>query len=113
MKYDRRKRELIFAAALLTVIAIFLVSVVNTNQYNAENYKKTFTGSELFVTEDPHKADVSVIAVPRGSTWTKVFDINNEGLTEHNYQAYTYDFTVSNNTKDEVDDFSFKLVFGT
>ena len=113
MKYDRRKRELVFAAALLTVIAIFLVSVVNTNQYNAENYKKTFTGSELFVAEDPHKADVSVIAVPRGSTWTKVFDINNEGLTEHNYQAYTYDFTVSNNTKDEVDDFSFKLVFGT
>ena len=79
MKYDRRKRELVFAAALLTVIAIFLVSVVNTNQYNAENYKKTFTGSELFVAEDPHKADVSVIAVPRGSTWTKVFDINNEG----------------------------------
>lgn len=38
---------------------------------------------------------MSVHALARSSTWTKVFDLNNEGLTEHNYQAYTYDFTVS------------------
>ena len=40
-----------------------------------------------------------------------MFDFNNEGLTEHNYQAYTYDFTVANNTDDQVKDFAFKLSF--
>ncbi len=54
---------------------------------------------------------VTVNAVPRGSTWSKAFDFNNEGITEHNYQAYTYDFTVSNNTRDQVADYSFKLTF--
>ena len=112
MKYDRNKREVIFAISLMAIVAMFLISALNISRYNEENFEKTFTGTELFVSEDPHTADVSIIAVPRGSTWTKVFDIYDEGLTEHNYQAYTYDFTVSNNTDDEVDDFSFKLIFG-
>ncbi|MBQ9604678.1 MAG: HD domain-containing protein, partial [Firmicutes bacterium] len=56
---------------------------------------------------------VSVKAIPRGSTWGKIFDFENEGLTENNYQAYTYDFTVKNNTGDEVKDFSFKMTFDT
>lgn len=29
---------------------------------------------------------------------------NSEGLTDHNYQAYTYDFYLSNNTGDEISD---------
>ena len=50
-------------------------------------------------------------ASARSSTWTKAFDFNNEGITEHNYQAFTYDFNINNNTKDEVKEFSFKLTF--
>ena len=57
------------------------------------------------------KNDVSVSAVPRASTWGKIFDFNDVGLTENNYQAYTYDFTFSNNTGDEVSSFKFKLTF--
>ena len=44
-------------------------------------------------------------------TWGKIFDPEGLGLTENNIQAYTYDITVSNNTPDEVADFSFKLTF--
>ncbi|MBQ9429905.1 MAG: HD-GYP domain-containing protein [Clostridia bacterium] len=51
-------------------------------------------------------------AVPRSSTWGKIFDHENEGITENNYQAYTYDFMISNNTGDEVSSFSFTLTFG-
>ncbi|MBQ6555660.1 MAG: HD domain-containing protein [Firmicutes bacterium] len=38
--------------------------------------------------------------------------MTNEGLTDINYQAYTYDFTVKNDSRDEVSDFSFKFTFG-
>jgi len=65
----------------------------------------------LFSSEDPKAEGVFVTGAARSSTWTKVFDINNEGLTEHNYQAYTYDFTVSNRTDDDIADFSYKLAF--
>ncbi|MBQ3425982.1 MAG: hypothetical protein IJH37_02425 [Clostridia bacterium] len=79
--------------------------------YNHTRHNKTFSGESLFTSEKPSSNGVFVNAIPRGSTWTKAFDINNEGITEHNFQAYTYDFTVSNNTADEVSDFSFKLTF--
>lgn len=112
MHYEnRKKQQLIFIITLIAIVAVFIASVIKTDNYNKRDYQKTFSGSTLFIDEDPHTSDVSVIAVPRGSTWTKVFDLNDEGLTEHNYQAYTYDFTVSNNTKDEIDDFNFKLTF--
>ena len=41
----------------------------------------------------PCRREQQGTAAPRGSTWTKVFDLYDEGLTEHNYQAFTYDFT--------------------
>lgn len=85
--------------------------MIKTAVYNKTLHGKTIAGSELFSSEPAKGKDVTVRAAARGSTWTKVFDFNNEGLTEHNYQAYTYDFNVSNNTKDKVEEFSFKLTF--
>lgn len=64
-----------------------------------------------FSSEGAQAEGLTINAAPRGSTWTKAFDFQNEGLTEHNYQAYTYDFTFTNDTKDEVSDFLFKLSF--
>ena len=54
---------------------------------------------------------MSIRAVPRASTWEKVFDLQDEGLTESNYRAYTYDFPVTNHTRGEVSEFSFRLTF--
>lgn len=112
-KENKKKTKLVFLIMLLIIAAVFAVSIVKTNLYNAAKHKAAFSGDTLFAAEDAKKTDVSVIGVPRSSTWTKIFDFENEGLTEYNYQAYTYDFTVSNNTKDEVNSFSFVLTFGT
>ncbi len=71
----------------------------------------TYTGEALFRVDDDRDRSLSVRTETRSSTWTKLFDIYNEGLTEHNYQAYTYDFYISDNSGDEVADYSFKLTF--
>lgn len=105
-----KKVIIIFAAALAVIIAIFAAAVIRTNIFNAASHKAVFAGDDLFHPEDDGK-NVTVVAAPRSSTWGKIFDFNNEGLSENNFQAYTYDFTVSNNTKDEVKRFSFKLTF--
>ena len=55
--------------------------------YNSREHQETFTGPELFTPEPSKGTDVSVAAVPRSSTWGKIFDFENEGLTENNYQA--------------------------
>ncbi len=105
-----KKAFLIFITALFCVIACFGFSILINNKYNSEIHRDTFSGEGLFSAADETKP-VSVFAEARSSTWGKVFDFNNEGLTENNYQAYTYDFTVKNNTRDRVKDFSFKLKF--
>lgn len=111
MKQRNRKKALIaFSATLALIIAVFAVGVIRTELYNAKNHHMDFAGSSLFNAEDG-KGDVSVKGAARSSTWGKIFDFQNEGLTENNYQAYTYDFTFSNNTKDEVESFSFLLTF--
>ena len=107
---DRKNTIVIFMIAFLTAASVLALSVIKTEAYNRKRHQKELAGSELFGEEEP-KAGVSVKAAPRGSTWTKVFDLNNEGLTEHNYQAYTYDFSIKNDTKDEVSDFKFRLTF--
>ena len=112
-----KKTVVVFIITLLVAIGCFGISVVQTEAYNSTRHSASFTGGTLFAEEgsQPEGADtkdVSVAAIPRSSTWTKVFDFKNEGLTEHNFQAYTYDFTVENNTDDEVSDFSFTLTFG-
>ena len=100
-----------FTAALFVICAVFAVSAIRTDVFNREVHRKTFSGAALFT--DSSKADgFSVSAVPRGSTWTKASDLNNEGLTDYNYQAHTYDIYVTNNTNDEVRTYFFKATFG-
>ena len=107
-----KKAFIIFLAVMLMIAATFAASVLKTRAYNNKSHSATFAGQELF-SEDGGKADldVSVSASARSSTWGKIFDLKNEGLTENNYQAYTYDFTVKNNTGDEVSSFVFRLKF--
>ena len=113
MKRRSKKRTMIaFIAVLVLVIACFCISVIKTSTFNNARHHEVFSGTELFSQEDARARAVSVAAVPRSSTWGKIFDFDNVGLTENNFQAYTYDFTVSNNTKDEVSQFTFKLTFG-
>ncbi len=111
-----KKMTVVFIVVLVLGLGCLGVSIAQVNAYNSTNHQASFTGASLFAEEggSPEGAgskDVSVAVVPRSSTWTKAFDFNNEGITEHNYQAYTYDFTVTNNTNDEVKDFSYKLTF--
>ena len=103
--------ELIFIVSLVLIFLVFAISEFKTNNYNNETHKAVFSGSALFSNDESENEGVTVKAIPRSSTWGKIFDLYDEGLTENNYQAYTYDFTVSNNTKDELDDFTFKLTF--
>ena len=112
MKTDNRKRNaLLFVLTFLLALAVLVLSVVKTNAYNRTVHHAVFSGAALFTSEEPPEKEVSVRAVPRDSTWSKVFDFDNEGLTEYNYRAYTYDVTVANGTRDEVSSFSFVLTF--
>ena len=106
-----RKYTVVFAVTLLVICAVFLVNVVQTDTYNNTVHKITSSGPALF-SANVKKGEVSVSAEARGSTWTKVFDLNNEGLQDHNYQAFTYDFSILNNSGDEVYSFAFRLTFG-
>ena len=108
----QKKMIVFFAAALFVICAVFAASAIRTDVFNREVHRKAFSGAALFT--DSSKADgFSVSAVPRGSTWTKAFDLNNEGLTDHNYQAHTYDIYITNNTHDEVRSYFFKMSFET
>ena len=100
-----------FSALLIVALTCLSISIIKTNSYNSERHHEIFSGSSLFTPNNAREKDVSVTAVPRSSTWGKIYDPDNVGFTENNIQAYTYDFTVSNNTKDEVADFTFKLAF--
>ncbi len=106
-----RKSALIIVLTLLAAVAVLLAGVVRTNVYNSREHVELFSGPGLFHPEEAEPMEVSVEAVPRSSTWTKVFDLNGEGTDEPDHQAYTYDFTVTNNTRDQVAEFSFKLTF--
>jgi len=108
----RKMTTVVFLVVLLILIAIFAASLIKTDIYNRQSHSAFFTGSELFNPDEARTdLDVYVTAAARTSTWGKIFDFYNEGLTENNYQAYTYDFTVTNNSKDEVLNFTFKLEF--
>ena len=112
MKQENKKTPtILFAVTLLLAFALLALSAIQTNAYNRAEHDAVFSGPALFGEESSKAREVSVTAAPRSSTWGKIFDLNDEGLTENNYQAYTYDFTVTNNTKDEVSDFTFRLTF--
>lgn len=113
MKRNKNKKHdaLIFAGTLVIILLILIGTVIKTNVYNAARHTTVFSKEELFSDQSSKEQGVNASVGVRDSTWSKVFDLKNEGITEHNYQAYTVDFYISNNTKDEVRDFSFKLVF--
>ena len=74
MNENGKKAALIFAAFLLAVILIFVASVIKTDSFNRKTHEETFSGASLFSDEAAPEDAVSVRAVPRSSTWTKVFD---------------------------------------
>ena len=99
MMNNKKRTIWCFAVSFTVILAVFVLSVLRTNAYNRVRHHAAFEGSALFQAGEI-KDTVSVSAAARASTWTKVFDFNNEGLEDPNYQAYTYDFTVYNNTGD-------------
>ena len=108
----QKKATVLFVVAFLIVIGIMLVGVIKTKTYNSRRHSDSYDGTAVFSEKGTMgKNGVSVRAAARTSTWTKIFDFNAEGLTEHNYQAYTYDFFIGNDTKDEVLNFTFRLTF--
>lgn len=112
-KIERRNNIIlaVFAVILVIILVVLIQRVVSVNAYNSTKHSASFTGDTLFTDEAKKDKSVSVNAVARTSTWTKLFDLNNEGLTEHNYQAYTYDFFIKNNTPDEVSEYTVKITF--
>ncbi len=113
MKKDAKKtRNLtLFEGVFIIIAVLFTLSVVKTRSYNKTLHRQTYSGDDLFGEGQAKSKSVSVKASARTSTWTKAFDLNNEGITEHNYQASTYDFYITNGTGDEVSDYSFRLTF--
>ncbi len=106
-----KKAILAFGISLVAVLCCFYISAKKTRDYNNTEHIKTFSGDDLFTEQKNSKQDVLIYAAARSSTWGKVFDFENVGLTENNYQAYTYDFNIKNNTNDKIKDFLFKLSF--
>ncbi len=110
-KQSEKRAFLSFSLGMILIMALFLANLFITAAYNRRQHHETFKGPALFSEEAEPDTDVYVKAVPRSSTWGKIFDFNNEGLTENNYQAFTYDFNITNGTRDVVSDFQFKLIF--
>lgn len=107
----KRNIIVIFIITLILVLVALLTSVIKTGAYNKEAHQGIFTGDSLFRIEDDTSRDLSVRIQPRSSTWTKIIDLEGEGLEDPNFQAYTMDFYISNNTGDQVSDYSFVLTF--
>ncbi len=101
----------IFAGALVIIAGLFAASLIKTGIYNSKHYEQQLTGSDFFTSTPDKSQKASINVVARDGTWGKIFDLNNEGLTENNYTAYTYDFFISNNTGYEVKTFDFKFEF--
>ncbi len=96
MKTEKRKKNAAaFGVTLIVILAILAGSILRTDLYNRKSHSELFAGPGLFSPEEETGSEVSAKAVPRSSTWTKCLDLYDEGLEEHNFQAYTYDFTVS------------------
>ena len=108
--YNKKLISVLFLVTLTAIVFLFFYGVNKTYRYNEETYTESYSGLTLF-SEKNRKSDVFVNAIARDDCWAKIFDLNNEGLTENNYQAYTYDFIIYNTTSDKVDDFKFRLTF--
>ena len=108
---NKKRSALIFIATFIITVLILLAAVIKTRVFNSKSHKAYFSETKLFSVQNDLDYKVSVGADVRDSVWTKAIDINDEGIVDHNYQAYTVDFYVSNNTKDQVKDFSLELKF--
>lgn len=112
MGQKRRKvYTVIFAAMLVLIISVFGLSVLRTEQFNRESHKSVFAGESLFRADEAEEEGMCVRAEARTSTWSKIIDLYDEGITDNNYQAFTYDFYITNNSDDEVSEYYFKLTF--
>lgn len=109
----REKKSIIavFIATFVIVVALFGLSILRNNEFNRQIHTATCSGESLFSLQDNAASDVSISIVARSNTWTKIIDLDGEGLEEPNYQAFTYDFYISNNTDHEVSDFTYVLTF--
>ena len=105
------KTILQFAIVLAVVLVVFGLSVLRTRSYNQTVHDVMYSGDELFSADAESTREVSVKAIPRGSTWSKIFDPVNTPADQFDHQAFTYDFSITNNTSDEIRDFSFRLNF--
>ena len=101
----------IFAALLVLIISVFGLSALRTDQFNRESHKSVFAGESLFRADEAEEEGLCVRAEARTSTWSKIIDLYDEGITDNNYQAFTYDFYITNNSDDEVSEYYFKLTF--
>ncbi len=72
---------IVFTAVLLVIGTVFAVNAIQTDAYNHTVHRAVYSGPSLF-TDNSKKEGFSVSAISRGSTWTKVFDLNNEGVNE-------------------------------
>nr|MCR5411376.1 hypothetical protein [Lachnospiraceae bacterium] len=107
---NKKRNIIVFAVSFIVIVALFFTSLIITDRYNKKRHAVRLWGDEIFGDVDSEQP-VSLKITPRSSTWTKAFDINNEGITEHNYQAYTYDFDIENSTGDEVSSYVYYVHF--
>lgn len=110
-KNSGKKATKLFVITFVFAVVILVVSIVKTNLYNLERHHDEYSEEELFLDTKSQSKDVCITAEVRGSTWTKAFDLKNQGIIDHNYQAYTVDYTISNYTMDQVKDFVFTIKF--
>ncbi|MCR4706199.1 MAG: HD-GYP domain-containing protein [Lachnospiraceae bacterium] len=110
-KKSIQKDVLVFAGPFLLIVLILIFSIIKTNMYNAHQHSMSFLGMMLFDERNAAENIASVYAGVRDSTWSKILDLDHEGLNEPNFDAYTVDFYVNNKTKDDVRAFSFRITF--
>ena len=111
MSSKRRIITAVIAMTLIVILAAFALSIIKTGSFNRAVHTRNMTGAEVFLDANDESQDVSFRIVPRGSTWSKMIDPDNKGLTEHNYQAFTYDLFIENNTNDELSGFTYTFKF--
>ena len=105
-----RSAIVLFGLSLLLLVTLLIASIVRTKLYNKKQHCEIYSSSEYL--NSKVVGDYLVIqSLPRASTWGKIFDFNNEDIKENNYKAYTYDFTIMNNTNDRVSEFCFSIYF--
>ena len=75
MRIERKKSTafLQFTFLLAAVAIVFAFSWFRTKSFNEAVHNVTFMGDELFSEGYESSRDVVIKAVPRGSTWSKVF----------------------------------------